>query len=65
MYIFTCIAVECHVLDPDVDGFSSNLFAFLIYYFEVGGASLVVVVGFTVDVNCTGYMTTLFFHSIF
>ena len=28
--------IECWVVDPDVDSISGNLFAILIYYFEVG-----------------------------
>ena len=60
--------IECWVVDPDVDsfpGFSCNLFPVLIYYFEVGKVDMTVVVRFSVDVNCTGYMTAMFFGSIF
>ena len=48
-----------------MDGFSGNLFSVLIYYFEVGHVGIGMVVGFPVDVNCTGYMTAMFFHSVF
>ena len=57
--------IQCQVVDPDVDGFSGNLFAVLIYYFEVGDVSTGMVAGFTVDVNCTDYMIAMFLYSIF
>ena len=57
----------CLVVDSDVDGFpgfSCNLFGVLIYYFEVGDVGMGVVVGFTLDVNCTNYMAGMFFRSV-
>ena len=36
--------IKCHVVDPEWDGFSVGLFAFLIYYFEVGDVGMQVVV---------------------
>ena len=36
---FSSVTTECQVVDLDVDGFpgfSGNLFAVLVYYFEVG-----------------------------
>ena len=54
-------------MDPDEDGspgFSANMFAVLIYYFEVGDVGMGLVVGFTVVVNSTCYMTAMFFHSM-
>ena len=59
---------ECKVVDPDVDGFpvfSVNLFTVLIYYFEVEDVGTGMAFGFTVDVYCTGYLTAMFFYSIF
>ena len=49
MYIFLCAMIKCWVVDPDVDGFSHNLFAVLIDYFKVED----------VDGNCTDYMTAM------
>ena len=46
-------------------GFSGDLFAFLIYNFEVGDVGIVMVVGLTVDVHVTGYLAAMIFHSIF
>ena len=50
-----------------MDGFSSftgNLFAVLIYYFEMGDVGFGMIVGYTVLVNSTGDMTAVFFDSI-
>ena len=60
--------IECCIVGCDVDsipGFSGKLFAVSIYYFEVGDVGTRVVVDFTEDVKCTGYMPAMFFHSIF
>ena len=68
MYILTCGMVKCKVVDPHANGFhsfSGNLFEVLIYYFEVYNVGMEVVVGFTVDINFTGDMTVMSFHSIF
>ena len=51
LYIVSYTMNKCQVVDPDVDGFSGNFFAVLIYYFEVGEVGMGVVVAFTVDVN--------------
>ena len=62
------VGIECWVVDPHVDGFldtSGNSFAVLIYFFDVGDAVMGVVLGFTVDINYSGYMSAMFFHSIF
>ena len=56
--------IECQVVDPDMNDFSGNSFAVLIYYFEVGDVGTWVVARFTVDVSCTAYMASIFFHSI-
>ena len=59
--------IECSVGDPYVDGFlcfSGKMFVVLIYYFEVGDDGMRIIVGFTVDIKCTGYMTAMFFQSI-
>ena len=59
--------IECKIVDPDVDGFpdlSGDLFAVLIYYFEMGDAGMKAVDRFAVDVNCTGYLIVMLFHSI-
>ena len=47
---------------PDVDGFPDNVFAVLISYFEVEDISIGLVVVFTLNADCTGYMTAMFFH---
>ena len=63
MYIFPCIMIIA-----DVDGFpalSGDLFIVLINNFEVGDVGMVVVVEFTMDINCTSCMTPMFFHTIF
>ena len=66
IYVFPVLQlVECCVVDLDVDAVSGNLFSVLINYFEVAGVGTGVVVGFTVDVNCTGSMTAMYFDSIF
>ena len=60
--------IECHVVDTDMDdfpGFSGNLFTTLVYDFEGVDVGMGLVVGFTVDINFTGYMSTTFFHSMF
>ena len=65
---FSCLAVEGRVVDSNMNSFSSfsgNLLAILVYYLEVGDVGFGVVVGNAVFVNCTGYMTTVFFYSIF
>ena len=64
---FSCfyVTIECWVVNPDVDGSSGNFFAVLIFYFEVGDVGTEVVVGITMVVNYTGYMTTMSFYSIF
>ena len=68
MYIFSYVVIQHWVVDPNVDGFpgfSGKLFSTLVHYFEVGDVSMVVVVWFTVNVNCTGYMNVTFLHSYF
>ena len=50
-----------------MDGLSSfhgNLFAVLIYYFEMRYIGFWMIVGFTVLVNCTGDVTAVLFYSI-
>ena len=56
--------MECQVVDPHLDGFSGNLFAHIIYYFEVGNVGIEMVVRFTVEVKYTGTMTAVFFYFI-
>ena len=63
MYIFF-LTVKCQVADSNVDGTPGNLFV-LIYCFVVGDVGIGVFAGFMLDVNCTGYMTAIFFHSVF
>ena len=61
---FSCVMIECWAVDSDMDGvtgFSSYLFAVLIPYFEVGDVGTGLVVGFIMNVNCTGYMTAMVF----
>ena len=68
MYIFAVLQLSARLLILmwiASLAFSGNLFTVLIYYFEVGDVDMRVVVGFTVDVNCTCYMTAMSFHSIF
>ena len=52
------------VVDSNMDGFSSNLFAVLVYYFEVGDVGLWTAVGNAVYVNYTGDITIVFFYSV-
>ena len=64
---FSCVTVDCQVGGPVVDvfpGFSGAIFAVLIYYFAVGNIGRGTDVGVNVDVNCTHYMTAMFFNSI-
>ena len=59
--------VEGRIVNSNIDGFSSfpgNLFAVLIYYFEIGDICFGIIVGYTVLVNCTGDVTAVFFDSI-
>ena len=46
-------------------GFSGNLFAVLISYFEVANISMGIAFGITVDVNSTGCMTAKFSYSVY
>ena len=62
---FSCVMVEGRVVDSNMNGFSSNLFAILVYYLEVGDVGWVVVVGNSVFVNCSSDMAIVFFYSIF
>ena len=48
------LLLSAGLLIPDVDGFSGNLFAVLIHYFEVGEVARGKVLGFTMDVNFPG-----------
>ena len=57
--------VESRVTDSNMDCLSSNLFAVLVYYHEVGGVGSGVIVGNAMYVNCTGDMTIVFFHCLF
>ena len=65
---FSCVTVEGRVVDFNMDGFSSfssNLFAVLVYYHEVGDIGSWGVVRNDVYVNCIGEMTIAFFYPIF
>ena len=44
--------------------FPGNLFAILVYYFEVGDAGFGIIVGHTVFVNSTVDVTAVFFNLI-
>ena len=64
---FSYVVVESRNVNSNLDGFSrfpGNLFAVLIYYFEMGNVGFGVIVGYTVLVNCTGDVTAVFFDSI-
>ena len=62
---FSCMIVEGRVVDSNMDGFSGNVFAILVYYLEVGDAGMGVIVGNAVYVNCTGDLTVVSIYSIF
>ena len=59
------VTVKGSVVDSNMDDFSGNMFAVLVYYHEVGDIGLGVVAGNAVFVKCTGSMTIVFFYSIF
>ena len=61
---FSSVTVEGMDVDFNMDGFSGSLFTFLVSYLELWDVGLWVVVGNAVYVNCTGYMTNMFFYSI-
>ena len=44
MHIFPVLQLEFWIVDPDVDGFSGNVFAVLIHYFQVADAGMGMVV---------------------
>ena len=60
---FSCVDVEGRIANSNINGFSSfpgNLFTILVYYFEVGDVGIGMIVGHTVLVNFSGYMTAVF-----
>ena len=65
MYIFSYVVVEGRVVDSNMNGFSSKLFADLVYYLEVGYVHSGMVIENAVFVNCTGNMIIVFFYPIF
>ena len=65
---FSCVTVEGRVIGSNINdfcSFSSNLFAILICYLEVGDVGFGFVVGNVMFVNCTGDMAIVFFYSYF
>ena len=64
---FSHVVVEGRIVKSDMDGFSSfpgNLFAVLIYYFEMEDVGFGMIDTYTVLVNCIGNVTAVFFDSI-
>ena len=67
MHIFSHVIVEGRVVNSNMNGFSSfpgNLFAVLVYYFEVRDVGFGMIVGHTVLVNSTADVTVVLFDSI-
>ena len=64
---FSHVLVEGRIVNSDMDGFSSfpgDLFAVLIYYFEMEDAGSWMIIGYTVLINYTGNVIAVFFDSV-
>ena len=65
---FSHVIIEGMVVNSNTNDFSSfpgTLFTVLIYYHEVEDVASGLVVGNATFLNCAGYITIVFFYSIF
>ena len=65
---YTCIVIECWVVDTDLDGFpglSCNLLGVLVYHSEMGNVGSRMVIKLKMSINCTSCINTVFLYSIF